>query len=66
MSATLCRPCETIEWKSPTRQRLELQADQDRADMAYLEVTMRLFDPNFEPEISTDTRTRNDWFRPGE
>ncbi len=34
--------------------------------MAYLEVTMRLFDPNFEPEISTDPRTRNDWFRPGE
>jgi hypothetical protein len=45
---------------------LELQADQGRADMAYLEVTMRLFDPNFEPEISTDTRARNDWFRPGE
>jgi hypothetical protein len=66
MSATQCRPCETIDWKSPTRQRLELQADQDRADMAYLEVAMRLFDPNFEPEISSDTRTRNDWFRPGE
>ena len=30
MSATLCRPCETIGWKSATRQRLELQADQRR------------------------------------
>ena len=30
--------------------RLELQADQHRPDPAYLEATMRMFDPNEEPE----------------
>ena len=31
-------------------ERLERQADQHRADLAHLEATMRLFDPNVEPE----------------
>jgi hypothetical protein len=49
-------------------ERLERQADQHRADLAHLEGTMRLFDPNVEPETvqSTPPRRRNDWFRPGE
>jgi hypothetical protein len=48
--------------------RLERQADRHRADLAHLEATMRLFDPNVEPETvqSTPPRRRNDWFRPGE
>ena len=47
--------------------RLERQVDQHRADLAHLEATMRLFDPNVEPETfqSTPSRTRNDSFRPG-
>ena len=42
--------------------------DQHRADLAHLEATMRLFDPNVEPETfqPTPPRRRNDWFRPGE
>jgi hypothetical protein len=49
-------------------ERLERQADQHRANLAHLEATMRLFDPNVEPETFQPTapRTRNDWFRPGE
>lgn len=48
-------------------ERLERQADQHRADLPHLEATMRLFDPNVEPETfqSTPPRPRNDWFRPG-
>jgi len=49
-------------------ERLERQVDQHRADLAHLEATMRLFDPNVEPETfqPTPLRRRNDWFRPGE
>lgn len=49
-------------------ERLERQVDQHRADLAHLEATMRLFDPNVEPETlqPTPTRRRNDWFLPGE
>ena len=49
-------------------ERLERQVDQHRADLAHLEATMRLFDPTAEPETfqPTPSRTRNDWFRPGE
>jgi hypothetical protein len=49
-------------------ERLERQVDQHRADLAHLEATMRLFDPNVEPETfqPTPPRRRNDWFRPGE
>jgi hypothetical protein len=48
--------------------RLELQADQHRPDPAYLEATMRLFDPNEESETVSRSKppTRNDWLRPGE
>ena len=50
-----------------TIERLERQADQHRADLAHLEATMRLFDPNIEPEtLQTATPRRNEWFRPGE
>jgi hypothetical protein len=49
-------------------ERLERQADQHRPNPAHLEATMRLFDPNVEPETVSRSkpRTRNDWFRPGE
>ena len=45
-------------------ERLERQADQHRADLTHLEATMRLFDPNVEPETfqPTSPRRRNDWF----
>ncbi len=33
-------------------ERLERQVDQHRADLAHLEATMQLFDPNVEPETS--------------
>jgi hypothetical protein len=48
--------------------RLERQVDQQRADLAHLKATMRLFDPNVEPATlqPTPPRRRNDWFRPGE
>ena len=50
-----------------TIERLERQADQHRVDLAHLEATMRLFDPNIEPEtLQTATPRRNEWFRPGE
>ena len=50
-----------------TIERLERQADQYRVDLAHLEATMRLFDPNIEPEtLQTATPRRNEWFRPGE
>ena len=49
-------------------ERLERQVDQHRADLAHLEATMRLFDPNVEPETfqPTPPRRRNDWFGPGD
>jgi len=45
-------------------ERLERQADQHRADLAHLEATMRLFDPNVEPETfqPAPARRRNDGF----
>ena len=36
-------------------ERLERQVDQHRADLAHLEATMRLFDPNVEPETFQPT-----------
>nr|WP_294563042.1 hypothetical protein [uncultured Rhodopila sp.] len=48
--------------------QLERQLGQQRANLAHLDATMRLFDP----DIRTNTirpkqqRARNAWFRPGE
>ena len=49
-------------------ERLERQVDQHRADLAHLEATMRLFDPNVVAETlePAPPRRRNDWFHPGE
>jgi len=51
-----------------TIERLERQVDQHRVDLAHLEATMRLFDPNVEPGTlqTAPPRGRNEWFRPGE
>ena len=49
-------------------ERLERQVDQHRVDLAHLEATMRLFDPNVVAETleRAPPRRRNDWFHPGE
>ena len=49
-------------------ERLERQVDQHRANLAHLEATMRLFDPNVVAETleRAPPRRRNDWFHPGE
>ena len=39
-------------------ERLERQVDQHRADLAHLEATMRLFDPNVEPETFQPTHRK--------
>jgi hypothetical protein len=41
---------------------------QQRADLAHLDATMRLFDPEIRPKDirPKQLRTRNVWFRPGE
>jgi hypothetical protein len=48
--------------------QLEQQLVQQRADLAHLDATMRLFDPEIRPKDirPKQLRTRNVWFRPGE
>jgi hypothetical protein len=48
--------------------QLERQLGQQQANLAHLDATMRLFDPDIRPnEIRPkQQRTRNMWFRPGE
>ena len=50
-------------------ERLRRQVEQHRADLAHLDATIRLFDPEAEvtaPEPKRQTRKRNEWFQPGE
>jgi hypothetical protein len=51
-----------------TLRQLEQQLTQHKANLAHLDATMRLFDPNVRPkEISPrQRRVRNAWFRQGE
>ena len=48
--------------------QLEQQLVQQRANLAHLDATMRLFDPEIQPKHirPKQQRTRNVWFRPGE
>src|SRR3954468_15289129 len=48
--------------------QLEQQLIQQRADLAHLDATMRLFDPHIRPKDirPRQPRERNAWFRPGE
>jgi hypothetical protein len=48
--------------------QLEQQLVHQRADLANLDATMRLFDPEIRPKDirPKQPRTRNVWFRPGE
>nr|WP_294553966.1 hypothetical protein [uncultured Rhodopila sp.] len=48
--------------------QLERQLGQQRANLAYLDATMRLFDPNIRPNTirPKQQRARSVWFRPGE
>jgi hypothetical protein len=48
--------------------QLEQQLVQQRADLAHLDATMRLFDPEIRPNDirPKQPRARNVWFRPGE
>lgn len=48
--------------------QLERQLAQQQADLAHLDATMRLFDPNMRPDKirPKQPRTRSVWFRPGE
>jgi hypothetical protein len=48
--------------------QLEQQLVQQRADLAHLDATIRLFDPEIRPNDirPKQPRTRNVWFRPGE
>jgi hypothetical protein len=48
--------------------QLEQQLVQQRADLAHLDATMRLFDPEIRPKDirPKQPRARNVWFRPGE
>jgi hypothetical protein len=47
---------------------LEKKVGQHRADLLHLDATLRLFDPNAEPDQIRPRRqnSRNVWFRPGE
>jgi|SRR5271165_4190284 len=51
-----------------TLRQLEQQLVQRREDLAHLDATMRLFDPNVRPKDIRPRRprVRNVWFRPGE
>src|ERR1700739_1069755 len=51
-----------------TRRQVEETAVQQRANLAHLDATMRLFDPNLQPKDIRPKRPRvcNVWFRPGE
>jgi hypothetical protein len=48
--------------------QLEQQLGQQRADLAHLDATMRLFNPDIRPNDirAKRPRARNAWFRPGE
>lgn len=48
--------------------QLEQQLAQQRANLAHLDATMRLFDPQIRPSDirPRQPRARNAWFRPGE
>jgi hypothetical protein len=48
--------------------QLEQQLVQQRANLAHLDATMRLFDPDVRPNDirAKQPRERNAWFRPGE
>jgi len=48
--------------------QLEQQLVQQRANLAHLDATMRLFDPDVRPKDirAKQPRERNAWFRPGE
>jgi hypothetical protein len=48
--------------------QLEQQLGQQRADLAHLDATMRLFNPDLRPNDigAKQPRARNAWFRPGE
>ena len=48
--------------------QLEQQLAQQRANMAHVDATMRLFDPDIRPKDirPKQPRARNAWFRPGE
>jgi hypothetical protein len=48
--------------------QLEQQLVQQRANLAHLDATMRLFDPEIQPKDirPKQQRVRNAWFRPGE
>jgi uncharacterized coiled-coil protein SlyX len=53
---------------SGTLRQLEQQLAQQRASLAHLDATMRLFDPEIRPNdiCPKQQRARNVWFRPGE
>ena len=48
--------------------QLEQQLAQQRTNLAHVDATMRLFDPDMRPKDirPKQPRTRNAWFRPGE
>jgi hypothetical protein len=48
--------------------QLEQRLEQHRADLAHLDATMRLFDPDIRPQEvrPKQQRFRSAWFRPGE
>ena len=48
--------------------QLEQQLVEQRANLAHVDATMRLFDPDIRPKDirPKQPRTRNAWFRPGE
>jgi hypothetical protein len=51
-----------------TLRQLEQQIERQRANLAHLDATMRLFDPDIQPNDigPKQQRARNGWFRPGE
>ena len=53
---------------SGTLRQLEQQLAQQRTNLAHLDATMRLFDPEIRPKDirPRQLRARNAWFRPGE
>ena len=53
---------------SGTLRQLEQPLAQQRSNLAHLDATMRLFDPEIRPKDirAKQQRARNAWFRPGE
>ena len=54
---------------SEALERLRRQVERHRADLAHLDATIRLFDPDAAvaaPGLKRSTRKRNEWFQPGE